>query len=255
MCKINFTLPAIPQDATDDERRSIMFEALTNLDLSEVVEKRDKLTYLSWANCYSILKQVYPTATFHVVKNENGQPYFVDPNVGIMVFTELTIEGHTTECFLCVMDSKNKAMKLQPYQYQSFNSYKKEYETKTVNAATMFDINKTIWRCLVKNVAIATGIGLNIFQGEDLNDKASEEQNNVPQTQVSQRPAYQPQPAQTPQPQVPVDYVALKNSINATGDVAGLVSLYLENTQAIEANPEIKALLTARKKALQSLNA
>ena len=198
-----------------------------------------------------ILKQIYPTATFHVVKNEKGQPYFVDPNVGIMVFTELTIEGHTTECFLCVMDSKNKAMKLQPYQYQSFNSYKKEYETKTVNAATMFDINKTIWRCLVKNVAIATGIGLNIFQGEDLNDKASEEQNNVPQTQVSQRPAY----PQTPQPQVPVDYVVLKNSINGTADVAGLVSLYLENTQAIEANPEIKALLSARKKALQSLNA
>jgi hypothetical protein len=38
---------------------------------------------------------------------------------------------------------------------------------KTVEAATMFDINKTIMRCLVKNIAMF-GIGLYIYAGEDL---------------------------------------------------------------------------------------
>ena len=40
-------------------------------------------------------------------------------------------------------------------------------EKKTVEAASMFDINKTIMRCLVKNIAMF-GLGLYIYAGEDL---------------------------------------------------------------------------------------
>ena len=66
----------------------------------------------------------------------------------------------------------------------------------------------------------------------------------------NQRPA-QPQP----QVQAPDPTATLKATINSTNDVSALVSLYLDNTQVIEANPELKNLLTTRKKALQSLNA
>ena len=164
MCKINFKMPVFPEGITDAERRSIMFEALSALDLSLLVEKRENLTYLSWANCFSVLKQIYPLATYRVIKNPaNGLPYFTDSNVGIFVYTEVEIEGITTECFLPVMDNKNKAMKLEPYTYQIWDNYKKSYVDKTVNAATSFDINRTIWRALVKNVALATGIGLMLF--------------------------------------------------------------------------------------------
>ena len=71
----------------------------------------------------------------------------------------------------------------------------------------------------------------------------------------NQRPA-QPQVVQ-PQAQAPAldQTAALKATINSTNDVSALVSLYLDNTQVIEANPELKSLLTNRKKALQSLNA
>ena len=106
-------MPVFPEGITDAERRSIMFEALSALDLSLLVEKRENLTYLSWANCFSVLKQIYPLATYRVIKNPaNGLPYFTDSNVGIFVYTEVEIEGITTECFLPVMDNKNKAMKL-----------------------------------------------------------------------------------------------------------------------------------------------
>ena len=281
MCKIQINLPVIPEGATDNERRTIMFNYLSSLDLTEVLEKRDKLSYLSWANCLELLYKVYPTASFRVVKNPNtGLPFFSDPATGIFVFTEVTIEGHTTECFLPVIDFKNKPMKLQPYTYQQWNYKNNSYEDKTVEAATSFDINKTIWRALVKNVAIATGIGLNVFQKEadDIPEKQNDDQNNGQQNGYQQknnggyqrqqyngnrqqynnnRPA-QPQPQVVqPQAQAPAldQTAALKATINSTNDVSALVSLYLDNTQVIEANPELKALLTNRKKALQSLNA
>ena len=263
MCKIQINLPVIPEGATDIERKKIMFEYLSNLDLSEVLEKRDKLSYLSWANCLELLYKVYPTASYRVVKNPNtGLPFFSDPATGVFCYTEVTIEGHTTECFLPVMDFKNKSMKLQSYTYQQWNSYKKVYEDKTVEAATSFDINKTIWRCLVKNVAIATGIGLNVFQKEadDIPEKQNDDQNNGGYQRQQAQPRQQynnNRPAQAqPQPQASVDpNAALKAQINATTDVQALISLYLDNTAVIESNPEVKSLLTNRKKALNALNA
>lgn len=275
MCKIQINLPVIPEGATDNERRTIMFDYLSSLDLTEVLEKRDKLSYLSWANCLELLYKVYPTASYRVVKNPNtGLPFFSDPVSGVFVYTEVTIEGHTTECFLPVMDFKNKSMKSEPYTYTVYNSYKKEYEEKTVEKIDSFSINKSLWRCLVKNVAIATGIGLNVFQKEadDIPEKQNDDQNNGQQNNGgyqrqqyngnrqqynNNRPA-QPQPQVVqPQSQAPAldQTAALKAQINATTDVPSLISLYMDNVQIIENNAELKALASSRKKALLALNA
>ena len=66
MCK--FQSPVIPENATTDERRAIMFNALSNLDLSDKCEKRESLTYLSWANAWSEFKSAYPSATYRILK-------------------------------------------------------------------------------------------------------------------------------------------------------------------------------------------
>ena len=95
-----------------------------------------------------------------------------------MVFTEVTVDDLTHSMWLPVMDSKNKAMKLTPYTYQVWDSYKKVYVEKTVQAATMFDINKTLMRCLVKNLAMF-GLGLYVYAGEDIpTDNTAEGQND-----------------------------------------------------------------------------
>ena len=236
MCK--FQTPNVPQGATADERRAIMFNALSNLDLSDKCEKRESLTYVSWSNAWSEFKSAYPSATYQILKNENGLPYFSDPNLGIMVFTEVTVDDVTHQMWLPVMDSKNKAMKLQPYSYQVWDSYKKSYVDKTVQAASMFDINKTLMRCLVKNLAMF-GLGLYIFQGDDLPEKSTDD---TPQQQQMQRPVQQP-----------VDpLVGIKNAINSANDVTTLMSFYLDHQGEIEANPSIKALLTQRKQQLQN---
>ena len=236
MCK--FQTPNVPQGATADERRAIMFNALKNLDLSNKCEKRDQLTYLSWANAWSEFKSAYPSATYRILKNENGLPYFSDPDLGIMVFTEVTVDDVTHQMWLPVMDSKNKAMKLEPYTYSVWNNFKKAFEEKTVQGASMFDINKTLMRCLVKNLAMF-GLGLYIFQGDDLPEKSTDD---TPQQQQMQRPVQQP-----------IDPLAgIKNAINSANDVTTLMSFYLDHQGEIEANPQIKALLTQRKQQLQN---
>ena len=239
MCK--FQTPNVPQGATADERRAIMFNALSNLDLSDKCEKRDQLTYVSWANAWSEFKAAYPSATYEILKNENGLPYFSDPNLGIMVFTSVTVDDVTHQMWLPVMDSKNKTMKLQPYTYSVWDNYKKAYVEKTVQAASMFDINKTLMRCLVKNLAMF-GLGLYIFQGDDLPEKSADDTtSSVPQQTV--RPVQQP-----------VDPLApIKNAINSMVDVNSLMNLYFDHQNEVEGNPEIKALFTQRRQQLQLL--
>lgn len=238
MCKIQS--PVIPENATADERRAIMFNALKNLDLSSKCEKRESLIYLSWANAWSEFKSAYPSATYRILKNESGLPYFSDSDLGIMVFTEVTVDDVTHQMWLPVMDNKNKAMKLTPYTYQVWDNYKKAYVDKTVQAASMFDINKTLMRCLVKNLAMF-GLGLYIFQGDDLPEKSADDTTSAPQAA--------PRPVQ----QQPIDPLAgIKSAINSANDVTTLMSFYLDHQGEIEANPQIKALLTQRKQQLQN---
>ena len=141
------------------------------INVNNHTEEKNGLTYLSWAWAWAEIKRVYPDATYTIKKFENSLPYVYDEKVGYMVFTEVTIEGLTHEMWLPVMDGANKAMKSEPYTYKTkkWNASLKTYDIteKTVEAATMFDINKTIMRCLVKNLAMF-GLGMYIYAGEDL---------------------------------------------------------------------------------------
>ena len=88
MCKFN--KPQVAVNATDDERRAAYFNALNSLDMNDKVEKIQNLSYISWANAWAEFKRAYPSATYRVIKNEStGLPYFADPFVGIVVYTEV----------------------------------------------------------------------------------------------------------------------------------------------------------------------
>ena len=239
MCK--FQTPNVPQGATADERRAIMFNALKNLDLSNKCEKRESLIYLSWSNAWSEFKSAYPSATYRILKNENGLPYFSDPDLGIMVFTEVIVDDVIHQMWLPVMDSKNKAMKLTPYTYQVWDNYKKAFVEKTVQAASMFDINKTLMRCLVKNLAMF-GLGLYIFQGDDLPEKSTDD------TTSSAQPMQRTVQLQPTDPLAPI-----KNAINSMDDLNSLMNLYFDHQNEVEGNPEIKALFTQRRQQFQLL--
>lgn len=147
------------------------FEELYQLDVNGRTEKKNGLTYLSWAYAWAEIKKRYPNASYTIKKFDNDKPYVYDELTGYMVFTTVTIEDSTHEMWLPVMDGANKAMKHEPYTYK-VKDYKNrkwtgDYIDKSVEAATMFDINKTIMRCLVKNLAMH-GLGLYIYAGEDI---------------------------------------------------------------------------------------
>jgi hypothetical protein len=136
------------------------FEKLSAINVNDHVEKKKDLTYLSWAWAWSETKKACPDATYKI------GPTDYDEVLGFMCHTEVTIAGETLEMWLPVMDGANKSMKKEPYTYQT------RFGEKTVEGATTFDINKTIMRCLVKNLAMF-GMGIYIYAGEDLPETES----------------------------------------------------------------------------------
>lgn len=170
-----------------EETKKSIFEELNCINVNDYTEEKNGLTYLSWAWAYRELKKRYPEATYKIERfGEEKKPYLYDSNLGYIVFTSITIDNLTHEMWLPVMDGANKAMKDKPYKYsvKRWNKYKKTYETeeRTVASATMFDINKTIMRCLVKNIGMF-GLGIYIYAGEDLpeEEKKQEEQEETKQ--------------------------------------------------------------------------
>lgn len=135
------------------------FEKLLSLNVNDKVEKKNGLSYLSWSYAWDYFMKEYPDATYEIVKFD-GKPYYAD-NSGAMCYTKVTANGLTHEMWLPIMDGANKAMKSEAYEYNT------KYGKKSVEAFTMFDVNKTIMRCLVKNLAMF-GLGLYIYSGEDL---------------------------------------------------------------------------------------
>jgi hypothetical protein len=142
------------------------YEELRKIDVSKHVEKKNDLSYLSWAWAWDTFKQNCPDAIYKIIKTDSGIPYF-ETAAGVMVYTQITANNETHEMWLPVMDGANKAMKSEPYTYTVRDWKTKQMVEKKVDAFTMFDVNKTLMRCLVKNIAMF-GLGLYIYNGEDL---------------------------------------------------------------------------------------
>ena len=166
-----------------------IFNKLYSINVNDRTEEKNGLTYLSWAWAWGEFKKAYPEATYIIKRNEQGLPYIYDENLGYMVFTEVKVGDLVHEMWLPVMDSANKSMKNKPYTYKQkeykYGKFTGNYVEKTVERATMFDINKTIMRCLTKNLAMF-GLGLYIYAGEDLpeEEKEAEEDKVISKTQA-----------------------------------------------------------------------
>ena len=152
-----------------------IFEKLRDVNVTGHVEQKNGLNYLSWAWAWDEVMKVYPEATYEIERFDN-KPYLYDEKTGYMVFTKMNIKGIEREMWLPVMDSNNKAMLDHKYNYKVKDYKTNNYKEKEVETATMFDINKAIMRCLVKNLAMY-GLGLALYSGEDLpEEELTEEQ-------------------------------------------------------------------------------
>jgi len=126
----------------------INFKELSKLDVSKHIEKKGKLSYLSWPIMVSYLRENMPESTIQARKFRGGLPYVLTLE-GSMVETYIEQEGKELWSeWLPVMDHRNK----------------------TIKKPDMFDINKAIQRCKAKCISEYLGIGLYIYKGEDLPD-------------------------------------------------------------------------------------
>jgi len=121
---------------------------LLKLNVNEHTEKKNGLTYLSWAWAWAEVLKVDPAATFKVEMYANAagsvMPY-MDLGNSSMVWVTVTIFGKPITCQLPILDFRNKP----------------------IPSPNAFDVNTSIMRCLAKGVALH-GLGLYIYAGEDL---------------------------------------------------------------------------------------
>lgn len=135
------------------------FAALNAINVNGKTEKKNGLTYLSWAWAWGEVKKLHPDATYTVYENADGLNYHHDGKTA-WVKTGVTVNGIEHIEYLPVMDHRNKSIALA--------------------AITSFDVNKTIQRSLTKACA-RHGLGLYIYAGEDLPEADEPEPTTQPE--------------------------------------------------------------------------
>lgn len=128
------------------------FEVLNNIDVGDKIEKKNGLSYLSWAWAWGEIKKRHPDAIYTIYENAEGLFYHTDGKTA-WVKTGVTVNGIEHIEYLPVMDYKNKSI--------------------PVDSITSTDVNKAIQRSLTKAVA-RHGLGLYIYAGEDLPEDKKE---------------------------------------------------------------------------------
>jgi hypothetical protein len=116
------------------------FVALAAINVNDKVEKKNGLSYLSWAWAVDQLLRHDPLATWEYLEP-------VPFGQTLMVRCVVTAFGKAMPSHLPVMDHRNKA----------------------IANPDAFAVNTAMQRCLVKGIALH-GLGLYIYAGEDLPD-------------------------------------------------------------------------------------
>ena len=198
-----------------------VWKTLSAIDCSEKAEKKNGLTYLSWAWAWGILMEHYPEATYQFLNEE------WDSEGRATVWCKVTIGELERLMWLPVMDYKNKAI-VRP-------------DTRAVSDTRM--------RCLTKCLAMY-GLGHYIYAGEDLPS----------QTETADEAPPKPEPAPNADDTLDI-LISTFNKFSEDPDtgnrtVAGLEDLYRQNVGAItqlqESSPEDYKQLMAHLKAMKA---
>ena len=170
------------------------FTALANINVNDKTEKKNNLTYLSWAWAWGEIKKQHPDATYTIYENKDGWNYHTDGRT-CWVKTGMMVQGIEHIEYLPVMDHRNASI--------------------SADKVTSFDVNKAIQRSLTK-AAARHGLGLYIYAGEDLPDDGEEKP--VPASKLSETQKTTPAKVDiTEHPMTPKERVeSLCNSLRIT---------------------------------------
>ena len=127
-----------------------VFDKLSAVKVSEKVEKKGQLSYLSWAHAWAYAKKLYPSLKRVVYETEDGMNYFTDGNTA-WVKVGVDIDGIEYIDYLPIMNTSGRPRSIK------------------LDQITSFDVNTSIQRSTVKALALH-GLGLSVYAGEDLID-------------------------------------------------------------------------------------
>ena len=208
------------------EQKKNVFEVLAAINCNEHTEKKNGLTYLSWAWAWTECKKRFPLAYYTIYENEQGRPYFDDGRTA-WVKTGVTIEGLEHIEYLPILDqSAHKSLQ--------------------VSAITSWDMNKAIQRSLTKALA-RHGLGLYIYAGEDLPDAEDEKPAEVKKTASRKKAEPAPAPAPAPAPSEDNDLDLVRQLIREAKTQEELLQLWKDWPEAHE---QLKSAFTERRKQL-----
>ena len=191
--------------------------AMLKTNVNEHTEKKNNLTYLSWAWAWAEALKADPEAIYKI--EMFGDKCFMDINGTAMVFVTVTLFGKPMMCQLPVMDSYNKSITIEGVT--TTNKYGKEVTTKLDS----FNVNTAIMRCMTKALSLH-GLGLYIYAGEDLPEGESDEG--------------------TPDEGKMLDYIA---AIEATTTLDDLKDIYIRAFAATDGNKAWQTKMIAAKDA------
>jgi len=129
------------------------FKRLSSIEIKDLIEKKGKFSYLSWASAWSLIKEQYPTAQRIVYESEHTGLNFFSDGTTAYVKVGIIIDGIEHIDYLPIMDYRNQSIKL--------------------DKITSMDVNTAIQRSTAKAIAMH-GLGLSLWIGEDLNKTISE---------------------------------------------------------------------------------
>ena len=133
--------------------------------MNDHTEKKQNLTYLSWAWAWAEALKADPAASFRVhtfaTAQDGASPVMNIGDTG-MVWVDVTLNGRTRTGFLPVMDHRNKP----------------------ISEPDAFQVNTAIMRCMTKTLSLF-GLGLYIYAGEDLPDEEAEPKPEVKRQRVA----------------------------------------------------------------------
>lgn len=162
---------------------------LLSLDVNKHVEKKQNLSYLSWAWAWDQALRADPEATFNVstwTKDDGTVLPYMEINGTAMVWVTVKMFDKTRTCMLPVMNAKNQPIPI------AGRTYKDRFGNEQVEKVDSFNVNTAIMRCMTKCLALF-GLGLYIYAGEDLPEGSDE-------PKAEKKPESKPEPK--PEPKV-----------------------------------------------------
>ena len=136
-----------------------IFKTLNDIDVSSDTKQKQNLSYLPWASAWKRIKSIYPSASYitypQMMDDFGNTRFWHDDGKTGWVDVGVIIDELECRLQLPVMDLRNNSIPAEKI--------------------TSADANKAWMRCFVKVLAMH-GLGLYIYEGEDVPESVAAEQ-------------------------------------------------------------------------------